>query len=61
LRLLGVAGQERARGDARSPWLDALRVGDVASAATELRHIGLPLPNMNPESALVFSLELQSN
>ena len=61
LRLPGMAGQERARGDARSPWLDALRDGDVACAATELRRIGLPLPNMNPESALVFSLELQSN
>jgi alpha-galactosidase len=61
LRLLGMAGQERARGDASAPWLEALRHAGVACAATELRHIGLPLPNMNPESALVFSLESQSN
>ncbi len=61
LRLLGMAGQERARGDAPSPWLDALRGAGVACAATELRHIGLPLPHMNPESALVFSLDLASN
>jgi alpha-galactosidase len=61
LRLLGMAGQERARGDARAPWLDALRGGGITCAATELRHIGLPLPNMNPESALVFSLDLTRN
>ena len=60
VRLLGMAGQERARGDALAPWLDALRDTGVACAATELRHIGLPLPNMNPESALVFALELQN-
>lgn len=61
LRLLGLAGQERARGDARAPWLDALRSGTVACSAAELRHIGLPLPNMNPESALVFSLNLATH
>ena len=61
LRLLGAAGQERARGDAPAPWLEALRQHGVACAATELRHLGLPLPNMNPESALVFSLDLTEN
>jgi alpha-galactosidase len=61
LRLLGTAGQERARGDARAPWLDALRQDGVRCSAAELQNIGLPLPNMNPESALVFSLELANN
>ena len=61
VRLLGAAGQERARGDAPAPWLEALRQHGVACAATELRHLGLPLPNMNPESALVFSLDLTEN
>lgn len=50
------AGQERARGDAASGWLDALRGDGVRIASSELRGHGLPLPNMNPESALVFSL-----
>ena len=59
IRLLGQAGQERARGDAASPWLDALRSDGVLCSAPELQYIGLPLPNMNPESALVFSLERQ--
>ena len=57
VRLAGTAGQERARGDAASPWLDALRAEGVDLSADELRHVGLPCPNMNPESALVFSLE----
>lgn len=61
MRLLGQAGQERALGDAASPWLDALRGEGVTCSSTELRHIGLPLPNMNPESALVFSLEWQTS
>jgi alpha-galactosidase len=59
IRLLGQAGQERARGDAASKWLDALRGAGVGCSGSELQHIGLPLPNMNPESALVFSLEQQ--
>ena len=57
VRLLGSAGQERARGDAVSPWLDALGQVGVVCSAEALRHAGLPCPNMNPESALVFSLE----
>jgi len=57
VRLLGSAGQERARGDAPSPWLDALRAEGIVCAADALRHAGLPCPNMNPESALIFSLE----
>jgi alpha-galactosidase len=61
LRLLGAAGQERARGDAPAPWLEALRQHGVLCATSELRHLGLPLPNMNPESALVFSLDLTEN
>ena len=58
LRLLGMAGQERARGDAPAAWLHALQSqAGVRCGVQELRHIGLPLPNMQPESALVFSLE----
>ena len=57
LRLAGSAGQERARGDGASPWLDALRGDGVVLSSDELHHVGLPCPNMNPESALVFSLE----
>lgn len=59
VRLLGSAGQERARANAPAPWLQALRTQGVRCNAAELRNIGLPLPNMNPESALVFSLEMQ--
>jgi alpha-galactosidase len=55
VRLLDRAGQERARGAATSGWLDALSGEGVVFAATELSKIGLPVPNMNPESALVFS------
>jgi hypothetical protein len=33
----------------------------VVCSAAELRLMGLPLPNMNPESALVFSIELQTD
>ena len=58
--LLGMAGQERARGDARSPWLDSLRQSGVQCATGELHAMGLPLPNMNPESALVLSLDWQA-
>jgi alpha-galactosidase len=57
VRLLGIAGQERARGQAASPMRDALQDGGITYAVDELRHVGLALPNMNPESALVFSLE----
>ena len=57
LRLLGMAGQERARGQSRAPWLAALRGDGVTASGDELCYVGLPVPNMNPESALVFSLE----
>jgi alpha-galactosidase len=57
VRLLGLAGQERARGQAASPMRDALQGPGITYAASELRHVGLALPNMNPESALVFALE----
>jgi alpha-galactosidase len=57
LRLLGMAGQERARGQSHAPWLAALRGDGVTASGDELCYVGLPVPNMNPESALVFSLE----
>lgn len=60
VRLEGRAGHERARGEAPAQWLDALQSGGVAFSGDELRHLGLSVPNMNPESALVFSLT-QSN
>lgn len=58
--LLGMAGQERARGDAPSPWLDALRQDGALCGTAELQQMGLPVPMMHPESALVFSLEWQA-
>lgn len=57
VRLLAQAGLERARAEAPAAWLQALQAPGVAVSAAELRHIGLPIPNMHPESALVFSLE----
>lgn len=60
VRLQGMAGHERARGASASPWLDALQGDGVVVTEIELRQIGLPLPNMNPESALVFSLVRES-
>jgi alpha-galactosidase len=57
VKLCGQAGQERARGDAQSPWLQALQSQGVVCTSAELGVVGLPLPNMNPESALVFSLQ----
>ena len=56
VQLLGRAGHERARGEAPSLWLDALQGEGVVCSGAELRAIGLPVSNMNPESALVFSL-----
>ena len=56
VRLLGRAGHERARGEAPATWLDALQADGVQYCADELQHLGLSVPNMNPESALVFSL-----
>ena len=57
VRLLGRAGHERARGEATTAWLDALQSDGVVYSADELQHLGLNIPNMNPESALVFSIE----
>jgi alpha-galactosidase len=57
VRLLGIAGQERARGQAPALLRDALQGPGITFAAAELRYVGLAVPNMNPESALVFSLE----
>ncbi|MCX7275715.1 MAG: alpha-galactosidase [Burkholderiales bacterium] len=56
LRLLASAGQARARGDALDPWGDALRQADgVRVAGGELARMGLPVPVMQPESALLYS------
>lgn len=56
VRLLGRAGHERARAEAPAVWLDALQGAGVVCAGDELRAMGLQVPNMNPESALIFSL-----
>ena len=56
VRLIAQAGLERARGDAPSPWLDCLRGEGAVLSGAELAQSGLPLPLMNPESALVLSL-----
>jgi alpha-galactosidase len=55
--LLAKAGLERARGTAPSPWLDALSSDGIVMSGVELARVGLPVPNMNPESALVLTLE----
>ena len=60
VRLIAQAGLERARGDAPSPWLDGLRGEGAVLSGAELARLGLPLPLMNPESALVFSLTQES-
>ena len=57
VRLLGKAGLERARGSATSLWLDALSGDGVVMSGAEIASVGLPVPNMNPESALVLSFE----
>lgn len=60
VRLIGMAGQERARGQSPAAWLDALQGAGVVHSGAELCHMGLSVSNMNPESALVFSFELES-
>lgn len=55
--LLGRAGHERARNQTNSPWLQQLQNNGLTYSASELRHVGLNLPNMNPESALVIALQ----
>ncbi len=55
--LLGEAGQERCRANSPAPWRHALMRGGVTISAAELVNVGLPVPNMNPESALVFALQ----
>jgi alpha-galactosidase len=57
LRLIGRAGLERARGQVDTGWLEELQSQGLELSASELRVLGLPLLNMNPESALIFSLE----
>ena len=56
-RLLGKAGLERARGSATSAWLDALSGEGVIVSGAEISRVGLPVPNMNPESAVVLTFE----
>jgi alpha-galactosidase len=57
LRLIGRAGLERARAQVDTGWLEELQAQGLELSASELRVLGLPLLNMNPESALIFSLE----
>jgi alpha-galactosidase len=57
VRLLRSAGLARARSDAPSTWLDALRGDGVLAGGAELARVGLPLQAMNPESAWIVSFE----
>jgi len=57
VRLVKQAGKPRARAEAGSPWLDALRGGGAWTTGEELALVGLPVPVMNAESVLVFTLE----
>ena len=56
LRLIGRAGQERARGQEDTGWLETMQTSGLVLSGSELRVLGLPLLNMNPQSALIFSL-----
>jgi alpha-galactosidase len=57
VKLLREAGQARVRHEAPAPWRDALRTGGVVVSGEELCVLGLPLPMMNPGSALYLSFE----
>ena len=57
VRLARQAGQARARLDAPSLWHDALCGPGVVCHGDELSRTGLPMPAMNPESALYFSFD----
>lgn len=61
VRLMGRAGLERARAQVDTGWLHDLQTEGLRLSADELRVLGLPLLNMNPESALVFSLEIDAD
>lgn len=56
VRLIGRAGLERARAQVDTGWLETMQTRGLVLSGAELRVLGLPLLNMNPESALVFSL-----
>ncbi len=59
LRLAQSVGLERARAEATAPWRDALLAPEgVRAHGDELSTLGLPLPTMNPESAVYYSFEL---
>jgi alpha-galactosidase len=57
IRLARQAGQARARAEAGSPWIAALQGPGVTAGGDELARSGLPVPVMNPESALIFTFE----
>ena len=50
-------GHPRACESAASRWLSALQAGGVVTSGDELSTVGLPVPVMNPESALIFIFE----
>ena len=57
VRLERCVGTIRAHGSNAAPLFDAYRQSGVLFAGDELALSGLPLPTMNPESALIFVLE----
>ena len=56
VRLIGRAGLERARAQVDTGWLETMQTRGLVLSGAELRVLGLPLLNMNPQSALIFSL-----
>ena len=56
VRLERCVGKIRAHGSTSAPLLDAYQQSGALFAGEELAKSGLPLPTMNPESALVFVL-----
>jgi alpha-galactosidase len=57
IRLARQAGHPRARAGAEPAWLSALLTEGAVMTGDELAVIGLALPVMHPESALIFVLE----
>jgi alpha-galactosidase len=58
VRLARQVGHPRARAGAQAAWLSAVRTDGAVMTGGELAGIGLALPVMHPESALIFALEI---
>jgi hypothetical protein len=58
VRLARQAGYPRAREGTEPAWLSAVRTDGIVMTGDELAVIGLAVPVMHPESALIFTLEL---